>query len=56
MNIRLGIPKYATVQMVGNKADGEGITFATEVEDLSLAVDFLTILVKNVFKLSLIHI
>ena len=50
MNIRLGIPKYATVQMVGNKADGEGITFATEVEDLSLAVDFLTILVKNVFK------
>lgn len=50
MNIQLGVPKYATVQMVGNKANGDGVSFSSKAEDLSFAGDFLTLLVRNVFK------
>lgn len=50
MNIQLGVPKYATVQMVGNKANGDGISFSSKTEDLSFASEFLTLLVRNVFK------
>ena len=49
-NIKLGIPTIATVQKVGNKSKEEGIAFASKVDDMSFASEFISTLVKNTFK------
>lgn len=49
-NIKIGIPTIATVQKVGNKSKEEGITFASKVDDITLASEFISALIKNVFK------
>lgn len=50
MNIQIGTPQCATIQMVGNKSNGDGIAFASKAEDLSFAEDFIKQLIDNVFK------
>lgn len=45
-NIKLGIPTIATVQKVGNKSKEEGIAFASKVDDMSFASEFISTLVK----------
>lgn len=50
MNIQIGTPQYATIQMVGNKSNGDGIAFTSKAEDLSCAEDFIKQLIDNVFK------
>lgn len=49
-NIKLGIPIIATIQKVGNKSKEEGIAFASKVDDITPASEFISALIKNVFK------
>lgn len=50
INFKLGSPTIATVQKVGNKSNEEGIAFASKVDDMSFASDFISALIKNTFK------
>lgn len=49
MKIELGDITFATIQMVGNKNNGEGVSFATEMCDMTESSNFIKTLVKNVF-------
>lgn len=49
MKVELGNIRYATIQMVGNKAKGEGVTFAYEMSDMAESSDFIKTLVGNTF-------
>lgn len=50
MNVELGNIVCATVQMVGNKSNGEGVAFAMDLSDMKESSGFITALVYNVFK------
>ena len=43
--------KAATIQIVGNKTKEEGVSFATELTDLSYSEEFLKNLIEDSFKL-----
>lgn len=45
--IKLGIPTIATVQKVGNKLNEEGIAFASKVDDITSASEFISALIKT---------
>lgn len=49
MKVELGNIKYATIQMVGNKTRGDGVTFASEISDMTESSPFIKTLVNNVF-------
>lgn len=50
MKVELGDITLTTIQQVGNKANGEGIAFATGLSDITESFDFIKSLVKNTFK------
>lgn len=50
MKVELGDITLATIQQVGNKANGEGITFSTGLSDITESLNFIKSLVRNTFK------
>lgn len=50
MKIELGKIALATIQIVGNKSNGEGVTFASSLNDMTESSDFIRTLVYNTFK------
>ena len=54
MVIKLGTPTIATVQKVGNKSNGDGITFASKADEITSASEFISTLIKNTFKFDVV--
>lgn len=50
MKVELGDITCATIQMVGNKTNGEGVSFATDMCNMKESSNFIKTLVNNVFK------
>lgn len=50
MKVELGEIALATIQQAGNKTNGEGIVFATVLNDITESSDFIKSLVRNTFK------